>query len=71
VRDTRRLYRSDFFPGLGWMLRAQLWQEIKCAPPLFLHIYTYISLLLQQSLPGPAQQHPLQSMAAAALHQRT
>ena len=31
MRDTRALYRSDFFPGLGWMLRSELWQEIKCA----------------------------------------
>ena len=30
VKDTQRLYRSDFFPGLGWMLRNALWQEIKC-----------------------------------------
>ncbi|EDV29303.1 uncharacterized protein TRIADDRAFT_19831, partial [Trichoplax adhaerens] len=25
---TERLYRSDFFPGLGWMLTKNLWQEI-------------------------------------------
>ena len=30
VRDTRRLYRTDFFPGLGWMLRRQLWDEMRC-----------------------------------------
>jgi hypothetical protein len=29
VRDARQLYRSDFFPGLGWMLRNELWQELK------------------------------------------
>lgn len=23
------LYRSDFFPGLGWMLKRQLWEELK------------------------------------------
>lgn len=23
----RRLFRTDVFPGLGWMLRAQFWQE--------------------------------------------
>lgn len=22
------LYRTDFFPGLGWMLTRQLWQEL-------------------------------------------
>jgi len=25
VRDPRRLYRTDFFPGLGWMLTRRLW----------------------------------------------
>ncbi|CAL5224039.1 g6661 [Coccomyxa viridis] len=29
VKDTRRLYRTDFFPGLGWMLRRQLWEEFR------------------------------------------
>ncbi len=28
------LYRSDFFPGLGWMLTAQLWNELKDDWPL-------------------------------------
>lgn len=23
------LYRSDFFPGLGWMLTSDLWHELK------------------------------------------
>ena len=23
------LHRSDFFPGLGWMLRKQLWDELQ------------------------------------------
>ena len=27
VKDTRRLFRTDFFPGLGWMLRRQLWEQ--------------------------------------------
>ena len=22
------LYRSDFFPGLGWMLKREVWQEL-------------------------------------------
>lgn len=29
VRNAHQLYRSDFFPGLGWMLRNELWQELK------------------------------------------
>ncbi len=28
VSDERRLYRSDFFPGLGWMLHEALWREL-------------------------------------------
>lgn len=26
--DERRVYRSDFFPGLGWMLHDRLWAEL-------------------------------------------
>ncbi|KAK9842099.1 hypothetical protein WJX81_008345 [Elliptochloris bilobata] len=29
VRDATRLLRSDFFPGLGWMLTARLWDELR------------------------------------------
>jgi hypothetical protein len=36
VVDPKQLYRSDFFPGLGWMLRNDLWQEIKWAFSLLL-----------------------------------
>jgi len=28
VRDPKQLYRSDFFPGLGWMLTRRLWDEL-------------------------------------------
>lgn len=28
VADATALYRSDFFPGLGWMLTARLWEEL-------------------------------------------
>ncbi len=27
--NATRLLRSDFFPGLGWMLRAELWHELR------------------------------------------
>lgn len=27
VRDNQALYRSDFFPGLGWMLSRRLWVD--------------------------------------------
>ena len=33
VRDAARLLRTDFFPGLGWMLTARLWDELRCAAP--------------------------------------
>ena len=33
VQDARLLARTDFFPGLGWMLTARLWQELRCALP--------------------------------------
>lgn len=29
THDAQRLYRSDFFPGLGWMISAKLWQELE------------------------------------------
>ena len=28
VRDPQALYRSDFFPGLGWMMTKQLYEEL-------------------------------------------
>ena len=27
VKDNKFLYRSDFFPGLGWMLPRRIWEE--------------------------------------------
>ena len=27
--DNSALYRTDFFPGLGWMLTREFWNEIK------------------------------------------
>ena len=29
VADPRRLLRSDFFPGLGWMLTRDVWHDIR------------------------------------------
>ena len=29
VRDVEQVYRSDFFPGLGWLMTARLWAELK------------------------------------------
>lgn len=28
VKDETALYRSDFFPGLGWMMKKSLWDEL-------------------------------------------
>ena len=29
VSDPQQLYRSDFFPGLGWMLTRSIWEELR------------------------------------------
>ena len=29
VRDVEQVYRSDFFPGLGWLMTSTLWDELK------------------------------------------
>jgi alpha-1,3-mannosyl-glycoprotein beta-1,2-N-acetylglucosaminyltransferase len=34
VSDARRLFRTDFFSGLGWMLNAKIWQELSPIFPL-------------------------------------
>eukprot|EP00929_Paragymnodinium_shiwhaense_P098338 TRINITY_DN59821_c0_g1_i1.p1 TRINITY_DN59821_c0_g1~~TRINITY_DN59821_c0_g1_i1.p1 ORF type:complete len:719 (-),score=137.52 TRINITY_DN59821_c0_g1_i1:301-2457(-) len=28
VRDERRLFRTDYFPGLGWMMRSDTWKLV-------------------------------------------
>jgi alpha-1,3-mannosyl-glycoprotein beta-1,2-N-acetylglucosaminyltransferase len=28
VSDPERIERSDFFPGLGWMLRRETWESL-------------------------------------------
>jgi hypothetical protein len=28
VSDASAIYRSSFFPGLGWMLTSEVWQEL-------------------------------------------
>ncbi|VBB32896.1 unnamed protein product [Acanthocheilonema viteae] len=33
VKDNSLLHRTDFFPGLGWMLTSQLWEELKVKWP--------------------------------------
>ena len=34
VYDPYRLFRTSYFPGLGWMLRAELWAELSPVFPL-------------------------------------
>lgn len=29
VKDPKAMYRTDFFPGLGWMLTKSMWDEIR------------------------------------------
>ena len=29
VRNASQLYRSDFFPGLGWMLNRRVWLSVR------------------------------------------
>lgn len=29
ARDNKLLYRSDFFPGLGWMMPERIWRELE------------------------------------------
>lgn len=31
--DSELLYRTDFFPGLGWMLKRDLWNELSVKWP--------------------------------------
>jgi len=33
ANDTKAIYRSDFFPGLGWMLLRPLWLELRSQWP--------------------------------------
>jgi len=33
INDERQFYRTDFFPGLGWMMTRRLWNELKSKWP--------------------------------------
>uniref|UniRef100_A0A0D9Z0M7 Alpha-1,3-mannosyl-glycoprotein 2-beta-N-acetylglucosaminyltransferase n=1 Tax=Oryza glumipatula TaxID=40148 RepID=A0A0D9Z0M7_9ORYZ len=42
VYDPKALYRSDFFPGLGWMLTKPTWIELSPKwPKAYLYYFTY------------------------------
>ena len=43
VYDPKALYRSDFFPGLGWMLTKPTWIELS---PKWPKAYLYCCLLI-------------------------
>ena len=34
VKDSKALYRTDVFPGLGWMMTSKLWEELGPQWPL-------------------------------------
>ncbi|KAK1296075.1 Alpha-1,3-mannosyl-glycoprotein 2-beta-N-acetylglucosaminyltransferase [Acorus calamus] len=50
VHDPKALYRSDFFPGLGWMLTKSVWEELSPkwpnAYPLRYFVYFLVSFML-------------------------
>lgn len=35
VSNERRLFRTDYFPGLGWMVRNETWEKLKNMWPRF------------------------------------
>lgn len=44
VSNPELLYRTDFFPGLGWMLKRNLWNELSVKWPkayVSLHIISF------------------------------
>ena len=48
VKRKEFIFRSDFFPGLGWMLNKQLWQEVCILDISFfsIHLSPFISFSL-------------------------
>jgi len=49
VHDSEELYRSDFFPGLGWMLTKSFWEELE---PKWPHAYWDDWLRLNETRKG-------------------
>ncbi|CAH8344793.1 unnamed protein product [Eruca vesicaria subsp. sativa] len=49
VHDPYALYRSDFFPGLGWMLKRSTWDELS---PKWPKAYPYIRLSISMAIYG-------------------
>jgi alpha-1,3-mannosyl-glycoprotein beta-1,2-N-acetylglucosaminyltransferase len=50
VHDSEVLYRSDFFPGLGWMLTKAVWDELAPQWPNAYPFSTVVYLLFIQKL---------------------
>jgi hypothetical protein len=46
------LYRSNFFPGLGWMLTKKLWKELNSKWPNAYPLLTFYNLYLDILLIG-------------------
>ncbi|VAH69139.1 unnamed protein product [Triticum turgidum subsp. durum] len=44
VYDPKALYRSDFFPGLGWMLTKSTWMELSPKWPKFTYWDDWVRL---------------------------
>ncbi len=42
VQDEQQLYRSDFFPGLGWMMTRKLWDELEPKWPGLIHLFCHL-----------------------------
>jgi len=55
VRDPEAVYRSDFFPGLGWMLTRRTWDELA---PIWPDSYWDDWLRLYESRRGKQSIHP-------------
>jgi len=50
VHTAEVLYRSDFFPGLGWMLTKAVWDELAPQWPNAYPFSTVVYLLFIQKL---------------------
>lgn len=50
VKDSQALYRSDFFPGLGWMTTQQVWQGLRWGYP---HACMYVGFSQLSDIQAP------------------
>ena len=57
VKDADRVFRSDFFPGLGWMLHRRVWSELVPKWPRAYWDDWYVSVGACIPTPTPALTH--------------